>query len=44
MKYIAPKAEVLQVEVSQIILLSTLSCLVDYGEDTDGNDRLPDLP
>lgn len=43
MKYIAPKAEVVELELNSVILLSELSCIIFDAENPDCEDKLPDF-
>ncbi|MBR5011729.1 MAG: hypothetical protein IKY12_04150 [Clostridia bacterium] len=43
MKYIAPKAEVVDLELNSVILLSDLFCIVFDDENPGCQDKLPDF-
>ncbi len=43
MKYVAPKAEVVDIEVGSVILLSDLFCIIHDPDNPDCTDKLPDL-
>ena len=43
MKYTAPKAELVSLEVNSVILLSDLFCIIDDPENPDCEDKLPDF-
>lgn len=43
MKYTAPKAEVVSLEVKSIILLSELLCIIFDPENPGCEDKLPDF-
>ena len=43
MKYTAPKAEVISLEVESVILLSDLLCIIFDPDNSDCEDKLPDF-
>ncbi|MBQ4557466.1 MAG: hypothetical protein IJA60_07460 [Clostridia bacterium] len=43
MKYTAPKAELVSLEVNSVILLSDLFCIIYDPENPDCEDKLPDF-
>ncbi|MBQ4557465.1 MAG: hypothetical protein IJA60_07455 [Clostridia bacterium] len=43
MKYVAPKAELVSLEVNSVILLSDLFCIIYDPENPDCEDKLPDF-
>ena len=43
MKYTAPKAEVVELELNSVILLSDLLCIIFDPDNSDCEDKLPDF-
>ena len=43
MEYFAPKAEVVELELSSVILSSEIFCLIYDTENPDCEDKLPDF-
>ena len=43
MKYVTPKAEVVELELGSIILLSELFCIIFDPDNPDCEDKLPDF-